>query len=89
MSEEKKPVRPWDLFLKNKPKLDEEGRKRRLQICMECDKIIKLGLSLPLETALVQDETNTTEGSKNNVRQSEIRVSSVFLFQLTPPFEVL
>jgi hypothetical protein len=41
LSEEKKPVRPWDLFLKNKPKLDEEGRKRRLQICMECDKIIK------------------------------------------------
>lgn len=41
MSDEIKPVRPWDLFLK-KERANEEIRQKRLNICQECPEFIKL-----------------------------------------------
>lgn len=37
-----KPVRPWDLFNKNKERVMEDVLKRRLEICSECEFFISL-----------------------------------------------
>ena len=37
-----KPVRPWDLFNAKKPKLSEEFKKERMDICLSCPELIKL-----------------------------------------------
>lgn len=34
-------TRPWDAFLPNVPKSSEEESTRRLDICLDCDRLLK------------------------------------------------
>lgn len=61
MADEKnpKPVRPWDLFNKNKERASEELKEQRLAICRECEffvsftqQCLKCGCHMPLKTKL-------------------------------------
>ena len=54
-----KPVRPWDLFNKNKERTTEELKEKRLAICRECEffvsftqQCLKCGCLMPLKTKL-------------------------------------
>jgi hypothetical protein len=56
---EPKPVRPWDLFNKNKERTTEELKEKRLAICRECEffvsftqQCLKCGCLMPLKTKL-------------------------------------
>lgn len=56
---EQKPVRPWDLFNKNKERASEELKEKRLAICKECEffvsftqQCLKCGCIMPLKTKL-------------------------------------
>lgn len=58
-SNEQKPVRPWDLFNKNKERTTEELKEKRLAICRECEffvsftqQCLKCGCLMPLKTKL-------------------------------------
>jgi hypothetical protein len=58
-SGEPKPVRPWDLFNKNKERTTEELKEKRLAICRECEffvsftqQCLKCGCLMQLKTKL-------------------------------------
>ena len=42
MSDGQRPVRPWDLFNKNKARSEEEIQKKRIEICESCPFFISL-----------------------------------------------
>ena len=54
-----KPVRPWDLFNKNKERATEELKEKRMEICRNCEFFISLtqqckkcGCIMPAKTML-------------------------------------
>ena len=58
-NETPKPVRPWDLFNKNKERASEELRDKRLSICKDCDffvsftqQCLKCGCHMPWKAKL-------------------------------------
>ncbi len=58
-SEEKKEVRPWDLFSDQSPKVDKAIKEERMSICKQCDRYIlgickECGCVMNLKTLLVQ-----------------------------------
>lgn len=79
MSENNKKVRPWDLFNAKMPRASEELFKQRLDICLSCDKLIKLtkqcsmcGCFMPQKTKLAHascpdGKWNTAKFEENDV----------------------
>lgn len=56
-------VRPWHLFMPNEPKVDEEIRKERYEICKSCEHFFKptkqcrkCGCFMELKTMLAKAE---------------------------------
>lgn len=56
-----KPVRPWDLFNKNKERATEELKNKRMEICRNCEFFISLtqqckkcGCIMPAKTTLAE-----------------------------------
>jgi hypothetical protein len=54
-----KPVRPWDLFNKNKERVTEDLKEKRMEICRNCEFFIsitqqckKCGCIMPAKTVL-------------------------------------
>lgn len=58
---DQKPVRPWDLFNKNKERTTEEMKAKRMEICKSCEFFISLtqqckkcGCIMPAKTSLAE-----------------------------------
>lgn len=56
-----RPVRPWDLFNKNKQRSTEELKEKRMAICRECEFFVsftqqckKCGCIMPAKTSLAE-----------------------------------
>jgi hypothetical protein len=58
---DQRPVRPWDLFNKNKERTTEEMKSKRMEICRGCEFFISLtqqckkcGCIMPAKTSLAE-----------------------------------
>jgi hypothetical protein len=59
----KKRVTPWDMFNKNLPRASEELYKERFDICMSCDKFIKLSKQCKMCGCLMVQKTKLAHAS--------------------------
>jgi hypothetical protein len=63
MLEDNKKVRPWDLFNKKMPRATEELFNKRLDICMSCDKLIKLTKQCKMCGCFMEQKTKLAHAS--------------------------
>lgn len=69
-----KKARPWDLFNKNLPRATEDLYKQRLDICLSCDKLIKLTKQCSMCGCFMVQKTKLAHASCPAGKWSQARI---------------